>query len=364
LTDVAGNNFGQGSTILPPNSEVAAFLDQSPFSATKGGTFTFTSTLLVSALALRGFTNERGDFLMSALPVVDISHNLSAASFPPAVQSISHFVDGGGWATEIILVNPLNTAISGSVQAFNPAGQPARFLFAGPYVIPAGGSLSFRTPGIGPNAQTGSIRITPATDSATPSSTAIVSFRNNGTTITQAAIPAVASGTAFRLFIENIGTFNAAPGSVQTGIAIANPTSDPVSIALDLYGNDGAPAGLSDSIAIPGNGQTAVFPNQVSGFSGLPASFRGVLRVSSASPIAVSGLRGHYNERGDFLISSASPVLEADVPQSSELLFPHFAAGGGYEMQFVLFSGRATSSSGTIYFFDQNGNPLSLIFRQ
>src|SRR5438093_10368115 len=77
FTDVAGNNFGQGSTILPQNSEVAAFLDQPPFSAPRGSvaTFTFTSTLLVSALALRGITNERGDFLMTILPVVDISNS-------------------------------------------------------------------------------------------------------------------------------------------------------------------------------------------------------------------------------------------------------------------------------------------------
>ena len=33
-------------------------------------------------------------------------------------------------------------------------------------------------------------------------------------------------------------------------------------------------------------------------------------------------------------------------------------------MQFVLFSGRATASSGTIYFFDQNGTPLSLALRR
>jgi len=366
FTGVAGNNFGQGSTILPPNSQVAAFLDQPPFGANRESqaTFTFISALPVSALALRGITNERGDFLMTTLSVVDISNGPDAFSVPAPAQTIAQFVDGGGWATEIVLINPLNKAISGSIQAFNPDGQPAFVPFAGPYTIPAAGFLRFRTAGTGVNVRSGSIRITPSADSPAPSTTAILSFRNNGITILQTAIPGVASGTAFRLFVENLGTLNSVPGSIQTAIAVANPTSNPASVALELYGNDGAPVGLRDSIAIPANGQIAVFLNQIPGFSRLPPSFQGVLRISSASTVAVNALRAHYNERGDFLISPTLPVSEAELPNSSELLFPHFAIGGGCEMQFVLFSGRATASSGTIYFFDQNGTPLSLALRR
>ncbi len=365
FTDVAGNNFGQGSTILPPNSEVAAFLDQPPFNAARGpaATFTFTSTLLVSALALRGITNERGDFLMTTTPVIDLSNGPDAFSLPAPVQSIPQFVDGGGWSTEIVLINPLNKTISGSIQSFNPAGQLASVPFAGPYTIPAGAFVRFRTLGTGVNVQSGSIRITPSADSPAPSSTAILSFRNNGITVLQTAVPGVASGTAFRFFVENLGTFNSVPGSIQTAIAIANPTSTPASVTLDLYGNDGAPIGLSDSVAIPANGQIAVFLNQIPGLSRLSSNFQGVLRVSSASTVAVSALRAHYNERSDFLITATLPVSETDLPQSTELLFPYFAIGSGCEMQFVLFSGRAAASSGTVYFFDQNGTPLSLALR-
>src|SRR5438093_10134875 len=96
FTDVSGNNFGQGSTILPPNSEVAAFLDQQPFNAARGSaaTFTFTSTLLVSALALRAITNERGDFVMILVPVLDFLNSPDAFSVPGPLQTIAQFVDG------------------------------------------------------------------------------------------------------------------------------------------------------------------------------------------------------------------------------------------------------------------------------
>ena len=110
-----------------------------------------------------------------------------------------------------------------------------------------------------------------------------------------------------------------------------------------------------------------MFLNQIPGLPRLSNSFQGILRVfalgnpSASSRIAVIGLRGRYNERGDFLFTTTSPIAEGFATNSSELLFPHFVIGGGYAMQFVLFSDNG--SSGTIYFFDKSGNPLSLPLR-
>jgi hypothetical protein len=41
-------------------------------------------------------------------------------------------------------------------------------------------------------------------------------------------------------------------------------------------------------------------------------------------------------------------------------VIPHFVDGGGYTTQFVLFSGTAAGSSGTMIFLDKNGQPLGL----
>jgi hypothetical protein len=98
-----------------------------------------------------------------------------------------------------------------------------------------------------------------------------------------------------------------------------------------------------------------IFPN-------LPQSFQGgVLRISSPSSISVVGLRGRYNERSDFLITTTPPTTESAPASSAEFLFPHFVNGGGYTTQFILFSGTAgQTSSGTLRFFDPKGNPLPL----
>jgi hypothetical protein len=115
------------------------------------------------------------------------------------------------------------------------------------------------------------------------------------------------------------------------------------------------------SLSIPANGQVATFVDELSAFAGLPASFQGVLRITSAVPIAVTGLRGHTNERGEFLITTTTPMDESTPPPAApELFFPHFAEGDGYGMQFILF-GRA--ASGSLYLVDQTGNPVALLFR-
>jgi|SRR5437867_10489967 len=103
---------------------------------------------------------------------------------------------------------------------------------------------------------------------------------------------------------------------------------------------------------------------EVAGFEILPVPFRGVLRISTtaASGISLIGLRGRYNERADFLISTAEPVNEAEAT-GTEIYFPHFVQSGGYTTQFVLFPASANAASGTLPFFTQYGQPFNLTVR-
>src|SRR5262249_53325447 len=101
LTDAMGMDFGQGSTTIPPNGQIAQFLNQAPFNGGTPvvGTFTFTASLPISVIALRGLTNERSEFLITTLPVADLS--VASGSDPILFP---HFADGGGWTTQILLV--------------------------------------------------------------------------------------------------------------------------------------------------------------------------------------------------------------------------------------------------------------------
>lgn len=348
FTDANGNDFGQGSTAIPANKQIAAFLDQAPFNVGRAiqGTFTFSAPLGVSAIALRGFTNERSEFLLTTLPIVQPgSLSTDAVTFP-------HFAEASGWATQVVLVNPGDTPLRGNIQFLGQTGQVIR---SSSYSIAARSAARLPSPLYPPEAplQVGSVRVMPSAGGRAPSGLSIFSYRDGGVTVTEAGVPALRNGTAFRAYVESAG-------AIQTGLAIANPSSAAIAVVLELTRLDGSATGLSATVNIPANGQTAFFLNEIAAFASLPMPFQGVLRITSSTAIALTSLRGRTSERREFLITTTSPVDESSPPTSTELFFPHFAEGGGYSMQFVLF-GRA--SSGAIYLFNQSGEPVSVLFR-
>jgi len=341
FSDATGN-LGAGNISIPANGQIARFLNESPFNSPSSlsGSFTFTASVPVSVIALRGLTNERGEFLITTLPVAD----LNATSAATAVV-FPHFGDGGGWRTNIVLVNPTDSALSGMAAFVTTSGTT---LNSAAYSIPARASQRLQTPGTATTISTGSVRITPAANTSAPSGVAIFSFSNNGITVAQAGVPAVAVSTAFRLYAET-------GSSIQTGIAVVNTSNNSANVSLELSRLDGSSTGLTASLPIPSNGQKAVFLSEIPEFASLRTPFQGVLRVSSSSSISVIGLRSRYNERNDFLITTTTSVNEA-TPSNGPLFFPHIVDSGGYTTQFILFSARpGAPSSGTLQFFSQGG---------
>ena len=152
FSDETRSNFDNGTTTIPAGGQVAAFLNEVPFSGASSidGSFTFSSDVPVAAVALRGFTNDRGEFLLTTLPVSPLTAATGAVVYFP------HFADGGGWTTQVILVNPTDDTISGTVEFFEQgtAGTTAQPLsmtidpqtastFS--YTIPGRSSASFQT---------------------------------------------------------------------------------------------------------------------------------------------------------------------------------------------------------------------------
>ena len=114
---------------------------------------------------------------------------------------------------------------------------------------------------------------------------------------------------------------------------------------------------------MPRLGQISKFLREIPGFAGVTMPFRGILRVSTNNPdgISVIGVRGHYNQRGDFLVTTILPFDETQGTQPpAQLAFPHVADGGGYSTGFVLFNPGIFASSGTISGFLRNGVPLNI----
>jgi hypothetical protein len=363
FTNEAGQRFGDGNTVIAAQDKISKFLDQPPFNGGPliQGTFTFNATAPVAVVGLLGHLNERSEYLITTLPVADLSVSDSSMVLFP------HFADGGGWTTQFALVNSSDSVMSGTVQFYSPgitaplaaSGAPVQVTIDGQtatsfnYSIPPRGSRRLRTSGIGTSTQVGSVRIMPDGGSRTPSTVGIFGFQDRGVTVTEAGIPGIQMAAAYRLYAETAGDFNsAAAGSMQTGVAIANPSSSPATVNLELTTLGGVSTGTVGSFIVPPNGQVSRFLNQIPGFEILPDPFQGVLRISTSSSVSTIGLRARYNERRDFVVTTIVPNIEGAVPPNANLFFPHFAVGGGYVTQFILFNGTVDQSfSGSMQFY-------------
>lgn len=284
-----------------------------------------------------------------------------------------------GFTTHILLVNPTDAPLSGTIQFFSQGsettsgvrvnvsvGGQSNSSFA--YVVPRRSALKLSTAGTGQTATTGSVRVAPAGGGVAPVPLVVFTYRPAGVTLSEAGVPSI-QGAAFRIYVESSGVADLA-GRIQSGFAVANASANSGTVTLELTKLDGSSAGLPDPVSrtLPGDGQIVGFLGDF--FSTLPNPFQGMLRISTTtSGISVVGIRSRYNEAGDYLMTTTPPSVESRPPSSAELLFPHLASGipsegSAYTTQFVLFSGApGQSPAGSLRFFKLDGARLSLTMR-
>jgi hypothetical protein len=366
FTDQSGVNLFAGSTTIPARGQIARFLNEEPFNALDViGTMTFISDIPVAAIALRSRTNERGEALLTTLPVAALGGPGGGSFLFPSLAT------GGGWTTQFVLVNPDDVGASGTLRFYSQGsvtmpGAPLSVTLDGQmantftYSLPPNSSRNFKLSGPGSAITVGSARVTANPGQLLPSGVAIFSQVNNaGVTITEAGVPAVTPFQAQRLYVE--ASNNAS--QIQSGIALANDTASAVTASLELFDLSGMSTGLTGNLPIPANGQVQLFLNQIPGFQNMPAPFKGVLRITGdfGRQVSVIGLRTRVNERGEFLITTTNAAPEGTNTFEEEQHFPHFADGGGYRTQFILMNVSPTLPfAGVLEFYSQGGIPLNL----
>ena len=372
FTDQNGNSLAPSSFTLGPLSQTARFIDEFPFNmaGTFTGTLTFTASAPVAAVALRMTTNLRGEFTLAQLPIVPIV----GASTPPLV--VSHFADGAGWRTQLVLVNPTDQTLNGIIQFF---GEGTATVQAGAvtitvngfaasefaYTIPGRSEQRFDTAGTAAVVQVGSIRLTPSAGSIAPSGFSIFSLTKNGVTVSETTVAAQTASSNFRMFVDTAITVSP-PTVVDNAVVITNPSPTAATVTFELTTAAGAlfGQGFVSTLTIPAFGHAARFLEELFPFQVFP--FQGVLRITAGtSQVIVTGFRTRSNERGDFLMTTVPVTTELIPAPIGELVFPHVVNLGGFTSQFVLFSGTLSQPGlGTVRFFTQNGQPLILTFLQ
>ncbi len=207
---------------------------------------------------------------MTTLPVAPLSSTSTDTVYFP------HFTDGGGWETQVILVNPTDETIAGTVRFLGPGSETAPAAPAAPailtlddgrtgsefpYSIPAEGSQRFTTSNPSGRVISGSVRATPNAGSIAPSGLVVFSFTDRGKTVSEVGVNALTAGSAFRVYAESSGTPNQ-PGSIRTGLAITNAADTPNMVTLEVTNLDGNLAGPSGPAAASTVGTGGPFPGR------------------------------------------------------------------------------------------------------
>jgi hypothetical protein len=334
FTNKAGEDFGAGKFTLEAQQNMTTFVNQAPFNLPMSmeGSLTFTSSHPIAVTALQGVTNERGEFLMTTLPVVALEM--------PSAQSLvmPQFADGGGWSSQVVLTNPTNMPLSGTVSFFSDAagkgaGVPVNVTVDGKtdskfsYTIAPRASVRFATSNAGADVRAGYVVVNAAANSVVPQGITMFSYSESGIMATQAGVRALPTSTASHTYVE------VQPG-VRSGMAIANTSSSAAQITLQLESEDAAAQSFSASFEVSAGGHVARFVDEL--MPQAPATFKGVLRVTSNVPVAMTGLRLRTNDHGRLIISGIPVVDDTATPAAgTQRVFPIIVFGGGYSTTFI-----------------------------
>ena len=334
FTDAQGIDFGHGSFTLEAKHSISPFVNQEPFNLRTfmQGTLTFNSSLPVTVTGIRGLTNERGELLMTTQPVSSLDAPTTHASivFP-------QFSDGGGWSTQLVLINPTHASVTGRLQFFGPSapGAPVSTLTMTvngvtgslfDYIIPPRSTVRFVTANASSDIHTGYILATPKDASVVPHGFSILSISNQGITVSETSIPAASPETALQMYVEKSAT-------LHSRLAVANPSASPAWTTFELAPLHGSSLTQITSVLIRGGGHIAPLIEDL--FPTLHDGFQGLLRILSTQSLGVAALRIRDSKRGDLIVTGIPVFSEAPSSTSSTVIFPLVVRGAGFSTEFV-----------------------------
>jgi len=290
----------------------------------------------VTASAFRVMRNERLDLLMTTTGPLNENAGM------PGRLIFPYLTDSTGYTSRFILINPSGAQqTSGVVHFLAPDATPLQLDIL----------------------RLGWVQVVPFGGYNTPHAYIQLNERLSGVLTFMTTVEGELPAPSFRMYAESIGDFDSGiAGSTRSGVALANPSETPATVVLEMRSLTGTILGRSAPFNVPAKGQLALYLNQVPGLETLAAPFEGVLRVVATSPQGVTAatFRATYNERGNTIFTTTGPLIE-NAGSAGQLVFPHIAEGGGYTTQFIVISGASgQSDTGTLRFFNQEGNPLNL----
>jgi len=266
--------------------------------------------------------------------------------------SMAHVVSGGVWKSTITLVNTGSSPALTELDFFDNSGQPLplplRYLKYPVTSTALGGTTLTQVldPGSvvtlessAPEAETAAEGWAKMSTTGTVRGFVIFTHTGNGH---EAAVPLQLLDSRPQVLPFD----NTDP--VLTGLAVANVSASPVSVAAVIRNDQGNQIG-TDSIDLPPLGHTSFM---LSGRYGATAGLRGTVQFSSPGQFSAIGLRAKWNA------ISTLPFLTTGS-STGQTPITHIAAGGGWKTSFTLVNLADVAKNTSLHFFEDFGGPLS-----
>jgi subtilisin family serine protease len=233
---------------------------------------------------------------------------------------------------------------------------------AGILTIPAGGAVARSTQGTEPSTRSGYGAVT-VPSANTPYGVAVFSFKQNGVVASEVGVPSSPPTRAARIFID----YRLDPGGIDinTGLAVVNRNTSKANVTYRLRNSTGDLISSATG-TVEGNTHFAKFIDQLKDVApdfSLPVNFQteiqfGSLDITSDQPLSIVALRLTYNQNYEPLLTSTPVADLTNAPAIQPLYFPQFVDGGGYTTTLMLLNTSDADESGTISFWNEDGQPL------
>ena len=346
-------SFRQGSDsvsalrIIPPGERLTLDVSEAVGASVGAwlgiGALDVESEVPLSVVGWSVANTRHGDALVTVLPVVR-----GVPANPVTV--LPNVTIGGGYRTDVILLNPHDESVQGEVSVRDETGQEIE---RERYLLEPRSSFVWRPSGDGLIVRTRYVVVYPHSPS-TPSVAALVSRWEEGL-ITMGAIEPVSSILQARVPVDTMPDLIRHGRRTQFHLVIANASDHGASVRLILRDLDGKEIDRVERLILAG-AQTDFTLGEL--FDRV--QFSGSLSLGSDVPVAVTARQLTTNLRGDEILTEI-PVLTDSAKEATQL-FP-YTDGAGDSTQVVVLAGPMALVDSSIDFLGVDGRPLDVILR-
>jgi len=289
---------------------------------------------------------------------------LTSSPGGPAVQdadiaAITGLKWGGGYSTELVLLNPHENTISGEVAFFDPSGDGVEIIGANTnrlvYEIAPGERFHLRqnASAIWPQQAYAVIE----SDDPMPSGGALLSLWNQSLLVSRTNIPLRAT-THYAWVPVDTEPSLIRHGKSRMNFSVANPTRSPATLRFILFDAQGKEKSRYEQILPPYEELELSLANMFN-----VQQFEGVIRLWSDALVAVNATRLTESLRREPVLNQIGYVTEEELSGLQQVELPGLYNGAGLATEVLMINPRDAAVNASWRFFSAEGDVKEITLR-